>query len=113
MVKTLAFLKRREGLDAAAFRDYYENHHVPLICSLAPPPLVYTRNYLQRDQTLLDGGAAIGFDVVTELVWADRETYDAWIAKVSVPEVSADESRFIDHAQYFAYFVDEHVTSRA
>jgi EthD domain len=110
MVKTLAFLKRREGLDAAAFRDYYENHHVPLICSLAPPPQVYKRNYLQRGEALLDGGAAIGFDVVTELVWADRATYDAWIAKVSVPEVSEDERRFIDGAQYFAYFIEERAT---
>jgi hypothetical protein len=110
MLKVLAFLKRRDGSDAAAFRDYYENHHVPLICSLAPPPQVYKRNYLQRDNALLDGGAAIGFDVVTEQVFADRAAFDAWLAKVSVPEVGEDERRFIDHTQYFAYFVEEHTT---
>ena len=31
MFKVLSFLARRPGTDAASFRDYYENHHVPLI----------------------------------------------------------------------------------
>jgi len=114
MLKVLAFLKRHPDLDARAFRDYYENHHAPLICSLAPPPLSYKRNYLQRQELLVDGGAAIGFDVVTEQVFADRAAFEAWLAALSVPgvgeQVRADEARFLDHSHYFAYFVEEGVT---
>jgi len=33
-----------------AFIEYYENHHIPLICSLAPPPTVYKRRYLVRGE---------------------------------------------------------------
>jgi hypothetical protein len=118
MLKVLAFLAKRSDLTAEAFRDYYEHHHVPLICSLAPPPLVYKRNYLQRGGDLgIDGGAAIGFDVVTEQVFADRAAFDEWLGKVSGPEagerVRADEARFLDHKHYFAYVVEEGVTTPA
>lgn len=112
MLKLFAFLKRRADLDVDAFRDYYENHHAPLICSLAPPPLVYKRNYLNRAEALVDGGAAIGFDVVTEQVFSNRAELDAWLGALSAPgvgeQVRADEARFLDHAHYFAYFVEEH-----
>ena len=61
MLKLFAFLAKRADLTPQAFRDYYENHHVPLICSLVAPPLVYKRNYVQRGDALnLEGGAAIG-----------------------------------------------------
>jgi hypothetical protein len=36
MLKVLGFLAKREGIEIQAFIDYYENKHVPLICSLAP-----------------------------------------------------------------------------
>jgi EthD domain len=116
MLKVFAFLAKRKGLEPQAFRDYYENHHVPLICSLAPPPLVYKRNYLKRgDELNLDGGGAIGFDVVTEQVFADRDAFLAWVGKLSAPgtgeRVRADEERFIDHAHYFAYVIEECVTT--
>ena len=116
MLKLFAFLAKRADLDARAFRDYYEKHHVPLICSLAPPPLVYKRNYLQRDDEItLDGGAAIGFDVVTEQVFSDRAAFHAWIGALSAPgngqRVRDDEARFLDHAHYFAYVVEECVTT--
>lgn len=116
MMKIFSFLARRQGMDVQAFRDHYENRHVPLICSLAPPPLVYKRNYLGRgDELNLDGGAAIGFDVVTEQVFADRETFHAWLAKLGAPEnagrVREDEDRFLDRSHYFAYVIEEHVTT--
>jgi hypothetical protein len=117
MLKVFSFLKRRADLDVRAFRDYYENHHAPLICSLAPPPLVYKRNYLERQETLVDGGATIAFDVVTEQVFANRAEFDAWLGALTAPGVSeqvrADETRFLDHAHYFAYFVEEHASPAA
>jgi hypothetical protein len=116
MLKLFAFLARRADLTPQAFRDYYENRHVPLICSLVPPPLVYKRNYLQRgDELGLNGGKVMGFDVVTELVFASHDAFHAWIGKLSEPgnreRVRSDEERFLDHAHYFGYVIEECVTT--
>lgn len=112
MLKLFAFLAKRSDMGQREFRDYYENNHVPLVCSLAGSPLVYKRNYLRRGDPLnLDGGGAIGFDVVTEQVFADKAAFQDWIGKVMLPgnreRIRADEEQFIDHSHYFAYVVDE------
>ena len=68
MLKILAFLTKRQDLETKAFLEHYETKHIPLICSLAPAPLVYKRSYLMRGDALnLDDGS-VDFDVVTELV---------------------------------------------
>lgn len=77
------------------------------ICGPAPPPLVYKRNYLRRgDELNLDGGDRIGFDVVTEQVFADQAAFRAWIGQLSTLEngrlVREDEDRFLDRSHYFA-----------
>jgi hypothetical protein len=113
MFKVLAFLTKREGIETRAFIDYYENKHVPLICSLAPIPIVYKRRYVL--EKLTNEGGAIDFDVVTELGFADRLAYLAWMAKLSAPgageQVSADEAKFLDRWRTRAYVVEEYVTS--
>jgi hypothetical protein len=38
----------RGDISVEEFRDYYENHHVPLVLGFAPMPRVYKRNYLIR-----------------------------------------------------------------
>jgi hypothetical protein len=117
MLKILAFLTKREDIVTRAFIEYYENHHVPLICSLAPTPIVYTRNYLVRGDELstqVDG--TIDFDVVTELVFPDRAAYLAWGAAVGTggpgEQVAADEMKFLDRSRTRAYIIEEHVTTR-
>ena len=113
MFKVLAFLSKREGVKTRAFIDYYENKHVPLICSLAPTPVVYKRRYVL--ERLTNEGGAIDFDVVTELGFADRAAYLAWMAKLSAPgageQVAADEAKFLDRSRTRAYVVEEYVTS--
>ncbi len=77
MLKVMAFLVKRPGLDTGELIDYYEQHHVPLILSLAPAPATYKRNYLVRD------AAANGpddLDIVTELVFSDRTAYQNWVS---------------------------------
>jgi len=114
--KVFAFLARKPGTTPEAFADYYENHHVPLICSLAPPPQTYKRNYLKRGNPNNLEDASIGFDVVTEQIWPDEATFKAWIKKLSEPgnaeTVDEDERRFLDKSRYWAYVIDEHTTSR-
>ena len=115
MFKVFGFLSKREGMTMQAFVDYYENHHVPLICRLAPTPSVYKRNYLLRGDELNRGDNAIDFDVVTELVFPDRAAYLAWRAALSKPgsgeQVVADEEKFLDRSRTRASIIEERVTS--
>jgi EthD domain len=116
MLKVLVFLTKREGIETQAFIDYYEKNHVPLICRLAPAPIVYKRNYLvPGDVFNNEKDSAIGFDVVTELVFPDRATFTAWVAKLTEPgtgeQRAADELNFLDPSRTRAYVVEEHVTA--
>jgi hypothetical protein len=116
VLKILAFLTKREGIETRAFIEYYENHHVPLICSLAPTPSVYKRNYLVRDDEFnRQEDGTIDFDVVTELVFPDRAAYIAWGAAVGTgapgEQVAADELKFLNPSRTRAYIIEEHATS--
>lgn len=111
----LSYLVKREGMSPEEFVDYYENHHVPLILSLAPPPEVYKRHYLQRGDALNRGEAGIDFDVVTEQHFADREAFQSWIAAVTAGDngelVAADEARFLQRSRTRACVVSDYVTT--
>ena len=111
MFKVLAFLTKREGIEKQAFINYYENKHVPLICSLAPIPIVYKRRYVL--EKLTNEGGAIDFDVVTELGFPDRPAYLAWMAQLSSSgeQVAADEAKFLDRSRTRAYVIEEYVTA--
>ena len=117
MLKILAFLSKRDDIATRAFIEYYERNHVPLICSLAPPPILYKRNYLVRgDELNRQEDATIDFDVVTELVFPDRAAYLAWGAQLSASSsgehvISKDELNFLDRSRTRAYVVEEHVTA--
>jgi hypothetical protein len=115
MLKIMAFLNKREDLETRAFIEHYEKNHVPLICSLAPTPIAYKRNYLVRNHELnRRHDDTIDFDVLTELVFPDRAAYLAWSAAVGTggpgEQVAADEARFLDRSRT-AYVVEEYVTS--
>jgi hypothetical protein len=115
MLKVFGFLTKKAGMETQAFIDYYENHHVPLICRLAPAPTVYKRNYLSRGNELNKEENAIDFDVVTELVFPDRPAYLAWRAQLSKPgsgeQVVADEEKFLDRSRTRACILEERVTA--
>jgi uncharacterized protein (TIGR02118 family) len=115
MFKVFGFLTKRSGMETRDFIDYYEKRHIPLICSLAPTPIVYKRRYLMRDEKLTTGGGEVDFDVMTELVFPDLPAFLAWMARLSGPEageqVAADEAKFLDRSRTKAYVVEEHVTS--
>ena len=81
------FLTKKDGLGTQEFIDYYENKHVPLICSLAPVPTVYKCRYLVGERLTAEGGE-VDFDVMTELVFADRRAFDAWMDELLKPGVA-------------------------
>ena len=115
MLKILSYLVKAEGMSAEAFVDYYENHHVPLILSLAPPPVVYKRHYLARGDAINIGEVDIDFDVVTEQVFSDRGAFQSWIDAVTGGDagarVAADEARFLDRSRTRSCVVNDYVTT--
>ena len=111
MLKVCAFLTKREGMETQAFGDHYEQHHVPLVLSLAPTPIVYKRNYLVRGDEFNREEDTIDFDVMTELVFHDRAGFVEWVERLSVEAIGTDEERFLDRSRTRAYVIDEHVTS--
>jgi uncharacterized protein (TIGR02118 family) len=111
MLKIFAFLTKRPDLEMRAFVDYYENHHVPLVCSLAPTPLVYKRSYVVRGDAFNREDESLDFDVVAELVFPDRAAFVAWFQKLSVDALAEDEARFLDRSRTRLYVIEEHVTT--
>ncbi|WP_314591760.1 EthD domain-containing protein [Paenibacillus terrigena] len=110
MIKVMAFLTKRDGINTRDLIEYYENQHVPLITRLAPIPSVYKRNYILRKD---DSSTTDDFDIVTELVFPDHGAYEAWVAKMYAPHsgVAEDELNFLDRSRTRSYIVEEHVTS--
>ncbi|HSZ46327.1 MAG TPA: EthD domain-containing protein [Streptosporangiaceae bacterium] len=109
MLKVMAFLVKRQGLDTGDLINYYETHHVPLILSLAAAPATYKRNYLMRDA---NASGPDDFDIVTELVFPDREAYQSWVSTMYAPGsgVADDEKTFLDRTRTRSYVVEEHMT---
>jgi hypothetical protein len=114
--RVFGFLTKRDGLSLPEFKDYYENHHVPLLLSKAPKPPVHTRRYVNRDEELMKTGLQVDFDCMVEVAFSDQDAFLAYMVKLFGPEavddaVAVDEAKFLDRSQTRAYVVDEHVTA--
>ena len=113
MFKLFGFLTKKDGLSMPEFIDYYESRHVPLICSPAPLPTVHKRRYLVGEKLTAEGGE-VDFDAMTELVFVDRQAFDAWTAELAKPGVGAriveDEEKFLHRTRTRASVIEERVT---
>lgn len=110
MYKVMAYLARKPGLSREEFRTYYEYSHVPLIERLIPGMTTYQRNYLNFDEPFRRNEEHIGFDMVTEMVFEDREACSAWFAAVRQPDIFRqimdDEAHFLDQDRVMVTAVD-------
>lgn len=111
-IKYVALLKRREGMSHEAFVAYYETRHAPLILSLLPGIQDYRRNYLRGESAFASPGAAPpDFDVMTEIVLADRTACDRFLARSAEPDIARkiaeDEENLFDRDCTRMYLVDE------
>jgi hypothetical protein len=102
--KVFIFLKRRPGTTMQEFRDYYENRHVPLCAKYMAGVRRYFRRYVTPMPNAVTGSVAeMDFDVVTELWYDDRATYDKVLEfagrGVLPAEVIADEERLFDRTK--------------
>jgi hypothetical protein len=109
--RVFGFLAKRDGLSMPD-----ENHHVPLLLSRAPKPLIHKRRYVNRDEEFMKTGLQVDFDVMVGVAFADEDAFLAYMGKLFGPEavddaVAVDEAKFLDRSQTRAYLVDEHVTA--
>jgi uncharacterized protein (TIGR02118 family) len=111
MIKVIALLRCKAGLSREAFIAYYETRHAPLIRSLLPGIADYRRNYVDRAGAFESPVAGIDFDSVTEMRFASRADYDAFLARAAEPEVARaiaeDEENVFDRAATRMFVVDE------
>lgn len=119
MIKITFCLRRKAGMSAKAFHDYWLNSHGPLVASLQPA--LGMRRYVQThaivtpyDQPIRENrGAPEPFDGIAELWW---ESLEALAAGFATPEgrragrtLLEDERKFIDLARSPLWFNREHV----
>ncbi|CDZ96057.1 EthD domain-containing protein [Pseudomonas saudiphocaensis] len=87
-MKYLSLIKRRRDFSAEAFRNYYENQHVPLALSFFPPQL-YRRNYPVPDVEL-------AVDCLCEFAYPDGFDIEAAMGTTAGPALAEDEGNFIE-----------------
>ncbi|WP_373489742.1 EthD domain-containing protein [Parasphingorhabdus sp.] len=100
MIKHFFLISKKPDVSAAAFRAYYETHHVPLIKRLLPMFAHYQRHYLDRSNSRAgDAQTHPDFDVITEIHFATQADFDAFLKATSDPavlaEIRADEANFL------------------
>lgn len=104
MFKILLFMKRRPGMTVAAFREYYESHHVPLCLQSAGGMRRYVRRYLDPQPNAETGlNEELEWDVITELWFDDETTFRGTVRYLSTTVMSddiiADELNLFDRSK--------------
>lgn len=99
--KILLFMKRKPGLSVEEFRDYYENHHVPLALEYSAAVSRYTRRYLDpRPNPDTGESGELPYDVVTELWFEDEAMWQGTVkyleTSVMPEEIVLDELNLFD-----------------
>jgi hypothetical protein len=115
IVKVVGLFKRKKGMSAEDFRDYYENHHIKLFEEHVSHPgvLRYSRRYLTPISGLAspmgmpkDGG----YDVIMEVWYSNRELFESFRGQ-SDPAfsemVKKDEENFFDRESMSIYLSDD------
>lgn len=115
MFKILLFMKRRPGMSVDAFRDYYENHHVPLALQSAAGITRYIRRYLDPQPNAETGrNDELEWDVITELWFDDEKVFKGTVRYLSTTvlsdEIIADEMNLFDRSKNRMATVVEHET---
>jgi uncharacterized protein (TIGR02118 family) len=72
MYKVIALLRRKPGVTAEEFADYWKHVHAPLVRTTLPGLRKYVLNFVEPGR----GGEAAAFDGMVELHFDDRESAD-------------------------------------
>jgi hypothetical protein len=114
MIKFFGLFAPIPGITSVQFRDYYEQHHAPLVHSFFPMFSGYRRNYIDVSRSEFRNGPRPAFEVLTEVWLNSAEDYAAFRARLAMPEVLAairmDEANFLHTQRSQMLLVDECVT---
>lgn len=106
-VKLIALLTKRHDLSRSDFMAWYEENHVPTIIEVMPGIVEYKRNYLPE--------SVKGVDVVTEIYFSDKSSYDDAMAAAFAPSALAriehDQQMLFDPEGIHITLVDERACS--
>jgi hypothetical protein len=116
----LLFFTRKEGISPSAFKDYFENNHIPLICRMAGPdfPQVHTRMYVHRSNegdcaasVIMGAQEDFPYDAVAQMEFEDGAAFHKFIGNRKDPEVLSileeDDSKFSDSSKTRAVILGE------
>ena len=114
MFKIITLLKRRPGMSMAEFIDYYDKSH-RLIGEkyLGGKATRYVRRFLHPFPNPITGETPEPeFDVVMEIWFNDRASFEATMASLGAPEIAAeiaeDEEKLFDRSKNRTFWVEEH-----
>jgi hypothetical protein len=113
MIKVIGLLKRKPGMSPEEFRNYYETYHRVLGEKyLRPFAVRYMRRYLTPFADPITGNLPEqSCDVVLEIWYPDKATYDLAGKTFSQPEVAGeiaeDEENLFDRPSNRFFFVEE------
>ena len=117
MFKAIVTMKRKPGLSMEEFIDYYEKSHAPLGVKAVPNLKGYKRMYLrgympESHSGDLDNQAEPPIDVVTEIIFKNRDDFDRGMHHLSQPEtaaaIAADEEKLFDRSTINFMIVEEY-----
>lgn len=115
-----ALITKRKDLSFEAFKDYYENSHIPYVNKLIGGEKyisTWTRNYFQHGEKEAgsvqgyenDHPATWDFDVITQIVPKSQAAFDEmWEKFKELGEtIAKDEKNFMDRERSKVYFVGD------
>lgn len=89
--KIFLFMKRKPGMSVEDFRDYYENHHIPLCMKYSQGVSRYIRRYIEPQPHAESGtNEEMPYDVITELGFDDEQTWKATVDYISTSVMPDD-----------------------
>ena len=115
-----ALVARKPGVSFEDFKNYYENHHIPMFMKLVDGEKhisKYTRHYFQRDGKdtpssegyEFDSAGTWDFDVLTHVVYKSKAAFDEMWEKFKEVQhvISEDEKTFLDQKKMKVFFVGD------
>ncbi|MFV8816131.1 EthD domain-containing protein [Haliea sp. E17] len=116
MLKLVSLMKRKPGLSMAEFIDAYESlrdgHRLLGERYLRPHAVRYVRRFLTPVATAAHAAVENDYDVLMEIWFPDRYTFDAVMARLAQPDIAAeiaeDEARLFDRDSIRSFFVEEY-----
>jgi uncharacterized protein (TIGR02118 family) len=103
--KILLLMKRRPDISVEAFRDYYENNHVPFCLQHRGAMTRYIRRFIDpQDHPETGPAGELPYDVITELWFDDEAAFKGTLGYITTSvmpdEIIEDEKKFFDRSSF-------------